>query len=386
MSLIMDFPGPCIQCSRSIISHFSRHLLQGRCTVNIGVRHASNSRRPPKLPQNPSPIKVPAPRKGNFYVRKRQIDLSKNASIFLNQLTKDVPKTPPVQQNMVLPPGITIDVKGISSSPAEGTAEGMAEVEIDEKEEAIQRQIMVNRRKLLWPGIWTILAVTGTCGTFAYLSGTKQLLARAQIPQTWWLTPTVVTDGFKASWNELDKLTIGITAVVFGIHFLKKSPLPIWESLIHITGEKRYTAFTYPYVHNNWGHVIQNVFGLCWFLPGVMYYLGDNKFQAAAVFTSIPLITSYLQHFAFRWGTVNGIPLNMGASGAVAAMLGAFCTAYPNEKVWIPNFFVLRVDAIYCGLFFAASQLYMAAKMPAGGGNRPAAIVSCLPFHWPSKR
>jgi membrane associated rhomboid family serine protease len=390
MSLFIGFQKPCIQCSRSVNNEFRRQFAQVRCTINPGsARHASKSSRPSKPPQSPSPKKVPAPRKGETYARKRQIDPSKRASIFLNQLSKEVPKTYPVQpdiisgEDTVPSPKIVIDVKSSSDSPAEETVE----VEIDEKEEAMQRQIVENRRKLLWPGIWTFLAVTGTCGTFAFLdgrfgndisSGTTQLPERAHIPQTWWLTPTVVTEGLKAGWNELDKLTIGVTVVVIGIHFLKKSPLPIWERLIHITGEKRYTAFTYPYVHNNWGHTIQNMFGLCWFLPGVMYYLGDNKVQAAAVFTSIPLVTSYLQHFAFRWGTVKGIPLNMGASGAVAAMMGAFCMAYPNEKVWIPNFIVLRVDAMYCGVLFAASQLYMAAKMPAGGGNRPAAIVSCV--------
>lgn len=256
-------------------------------------------------------------------------------------------------------------------------------IEIDEKEEAIQQRIIQNRRKLLWPGVWTFFAVTGTFGTFAYFDARYSLsttnsdnsLHEPELSsQSWLLTPTVVKEGLKRGWNELDKLTIGIVVASILIHFMKRSPLPIWEHLIHITGEKKYTAFVYPFVHSNWAHVGQNMFALCWFLPGVVRYFDGDLFQSAAFFVSVPLITSYLQHFAFRWSSVNGIPLNMGSSGAIAGVFGAFCMAYPDEKVWIPSFLILRLDAKYWGALFALWQLAALAKTPKGG-NRPAFVV-----------
>jgi len=133
------------------------------------------------------------------------------------------------------------------------TEEDSQNIEIDEQEERIQRRILHNRTKLLWPGIWTLSALTGTYGAFAYLSATHsdateaattELPEQTRLPQTWYLTPEVIREGVKAGWKELDKLTIGIVIATVAIHFMKKSPLPFWEKLVHITGEKKYTAFT----------------------------------------------------------------------------------------------------------------------------------------------
>jgi len=119
------------------------------------------------------------------------------------------------------------------------------------------------------------------------------------------------------------------------------------------------------------------MFIMCWFMPGVVRYLDGDVFHAAALFATVPLITSYLQHFVFRWGAIAGIPLELGCSGAVAALLGAYCVAYPNGKVWLPSFLVVRLDAMYWGLLFTIWQLASMMKTPKGG-NRPAFLVSYL--------
>jgi membrane associated rhomboid family serine protease len=265
----------------------------------------------------------------------------------------------------------------------QGPEEAVKTIEINEYEEYIQRKIMKDRTKLLWPGIWTFFALTGTYAGFAYLdarygkdtSSSTQLPERAKLPQDWYLTPTIMREGIKAGWNELDKLTVGIVVASIAIQLTRKSPLPFWEKLMHITGEKKYTAFTYPFVHSSWGHLAQNMFVLCWFMPGVVRYLDCDYFHAAALFASVPLITSYLQHFAFRWGPATGVPLNMGSSGAVAAMFGAYCVAYADEKVWLPSFIVVRLDAKYWGVLYAMWQLARLMATPKGG-NRPAFLVS----------
>lgn len=347
------------------------------------ARFASRSSRPQKLPKSSNPIKPTVRRTAELYTRKLQPDLStsKKAAFLLNHVNK-LKSGAPIEAKVVAPkvelPAPVVEAQIV---PEEN---GAKTVEIDEEELAIQRRIVKNRRKILWPGVWTVFAVAGTFGVFAFLdtkfgsqsSDESKPSERAQIPQTWYMTPAVVIEGVKAGWAELDNLTIGIAVLCVAMHFLRKSPLPIWERLIHITGEKRYTAFTYPLIHSNWAHLGNNFFGLCWFLPSVVHYFDYDKFHAATFLITVPLITTFLQRFVFRWTTVRGIPLNMGASGAIAAALGAFCVAYPAEKVWTPNFVVFRLDAKYCGVLYVAWQLVSEIKAPKGGGSRPDFIVS----------
>ncbi|KAJ4350803.1 hypothetical protein N0V95_004416 [Ascochyta clinopodiicola] len=272
-------------------------------------------------------------------------------------------------------------MKDIKRSPSKGPEDGVT-ITIDEKEAAIQRRIVLMRRKLLVPGIWTLLALSFTYLALAFLdvktgipsSDGSQLPERAQPPQTWYLTPTVVLEGVKAGWDELDNLTIGIVVATFAIHLLKRSPLPIWEKLIHITGEKKWTAFTYPLVNASWAHAATNMAALVWFLPGVVRYFDGDLFHTAAFLVSVPLITSYIAHFAYRINLANGLIMNLGASGAIAAALGIYCVVYANEKMWLPQGLILRLDTMYWGMLFAASQAYKTLQTPKGG-NRPAYLV-----------
>ena len=335
----------------------------------------------------------------NQILRRRgspKVDSARKASLLLNALKNSnrVPVTKPVVQSgegaVPTTQSITANpssprqfMKGIQQSDAKGPEEGVT-LTIDAKEEAIQRRIVFMRRKLLWPGIWTVLALAGTYGTLAYLdvkagvpsSDGSHLLERAQLPQTWYLTPTVIFEGVKAGWNELDNLTVGIVIATFAVHLLKRSPLPIWEKLIHITGEKKWTAFTYPLVNSSWAHATTNMAALVWFLPGVVRYFDGDLFHTVAFLTSVPLITSYLTHLAYRLNLAFGLVLNLGASGSIAAALGVYCVVYANEKLWLPQGLVVRVDAMYWGLLFAASQAWKTIRTPKGG-NRPAYLV-CL--------
>lgn len=143
---------------------------------------------------------------------------------------------------------------------------------------------------------WTFFALTDTLSTLAYFSArfpqhTDQSSSHAELPKDWWLTLTIVREGLKAGWNGLDKLTIGIVVTTVLVHYLKRTPLPTWENLIHITNKKKYTAFTYSFVHVDWGHVCTNVFFLARFLPDLKRYFDGDTFRAAAFWASLALIT-----------------------------------------------------------------------------------------------
>jgi membrane associated rhomboid family serine protease len=297
--------------------------------------------------------------------------------------TEPVQKTAnPPQPAAFGPPTPRQFVKGANSSDIKDT-EGEKILTIDAKEEAIQRNIAIRRTKVLWPGIWTIFALLGTYGTLAYLdvkagvpsSDGSQLSERTQLPQTWYLTPSIVLEAFKGAWNDLDKLTVGIFVASFAIHLLRRSPLPIWEKFIHVTGEKKYTAFTYPFVNANWTHLWLNMAALIWVMPSVVRYFDGDLYHTSALLISVPLITSYLSHFAYRFNLASGLMLNLGASGAIAAAFGVYFVGYADEKMWAPPGILLRLDAKYWGIFFAATQLRGAFK-GASGGNRPAYMVS----------
>ncbi|KAF2628156.1 hypothetical protein BU25DRAFT_391698 [Macroventuria anomochaeta] len=345
------------------------------------ARFKSRSAQPPLYKPAKPAAKPSSP--DNSTIRRRgspKVDSAKKASLLLNTLRKSsqLPAGTPV----VKPAMETTSAPPVSTNPSSPRDFMKVTLTIDAKEEAIQRRIAFMRRKLLWPGIWTLFALVGTYGTLAYLdvkagvpsSDGSHLPERAQLPQTWYLTPTVIRDGIKAGWDELDNLTIGIVVATFAIHLLKRSPLPIWERLIHVTGEAKWTAFTYPLVNSSWAHAATNMAALAWFLPGVVHYFDGDLFHTSAFLISVPLITSYFAHFAYRFNLASGLVLNLGASGAIAAALGIYCVAYANEKVWVPQGLVLRLDAMYWGLLFAASQAYSMVQTPKGG-NRPAYLV-----------
>jgi membrane associated rhomboid family serine protease len=362
--------GVCIQPRRP--------FLNVGATLRFGFeRCVSQAKRPQKTPTSPSSSKTSKRRNPESYVRKRQADPSKDISLLLDREDTSLPKAKKKGSNITQLPGETQSGPDVNAPKT---------LEIDEKELAIQRRIAKNRRKLLWPGIWSVFALTGTCGLLAYLDARfnasnspleSQPSERTKIPQSWFLTPTVCKEGIAAGWKELDKLTIGIVLASIGMHLLKKSPLPIWEMFIHITGERKYTAFTYPFVHGTWAHLGANMFGLCWFLPAVVHYFDGDLFHTAAFFVSVPLITSYLSHFVYRLDLIKGIPLNIGSSGALAAIVGAFCVANPDEKVWIPHFLILRLDAKYGSIVFIMEELRCLFKASAGG-VRSAHLVSLM--------
>lgn len=225
----------------------------------------------------------------------------------------------------------------------------------------VQQRIMKNRKKLLGPGIFAVSAVLGIFGTFAYLdtrvdAKDTELAPRAEPPQ-----PKGFIDGFRAArdgaingFKELDKLTIGLIALYAGIHILKRSPLPLWERLLHIAGEKKYTLLTYQFAHGSWGHVAGSVVVLAWFMPSVVRHFDGDYLHTAALYLSVPVLTGFFTHLQFKGKGVKGIPMELGASGALSAMIGAFAVIHPHEKLQLP--IPLRVEASTLALLYGAYE------------------------------
>lgn len=99
------------------------------------------------------------------------------------------------------------------------------------------------------------------------------------------------------------------------------------------------TLFTSMYLHGGWAHLIGNM----WYL----WIFGDNiedrmgRFRFFLFYTLCGLIAGLLQVMAAPQSTTPMI----GASGAIAGVLGAYLVLYPRARVstLIPFFYFIRI-------------------------------------------
>ena len=127
-----------------------------------------------------------------------------------------------------------------------------------------------------------------------------------------------------------------------------------------------YLAFiTNTFLHGSWMHLIGNMW--------ILWLFGDNvedkmcKSGFLAFYLTCGLLAS-LTHFAFNISS--DVPV-VGASGAVAGVMGAYFVMFRKAKVltFIPPFFLFNFPAwIYLG-FWVLSQMYGGATGLLTVGN-----------------
>lgn len=99
------------------------------------------------------------------------------------------------------------------------------------------------------------------------------------------------------------------------------------------------TLFTSMYLHGGWAHLIGNMWYLWIFGDNVEDRMGRLRFFI--FYTLAGLIAGLLQVFAAPRST---IPM-IGASGAIAGVLGAYLVLYPRARVstLVPVFYFIRI-------------------------------------------
>jgi membrane associated rhomboid family serine protease len=133
------------------------------------------------------------------------------------------------------------------------------------------------------------------------------------------------------------------------------------------------TAFTSMFMHGSWGHLLGNMLFLWIFGNNVEDALGRVRYLAFYLLGG--LVATAVQTFvtlAFATDLESMIP-NLGASGAVSAVLGAYFVLLPRAKVLTIIFFILReVPAVvFLGIWFAFQLVDGSASLAspqAGGG------------------
>ena len=133
----------------------------------------------------------------------------------------------------------------------------------------------------------------------------------------------------------------------FVIHFgVVPASLP---AAFHVGGAVTPTAALLPlitamFVHATWLHLIFNMWALWIFGDNVEDYLGHFRYLG---FYFVCGILAFLAHIAFNWNS--DIP-SVGASGAIAGVMGAYFLLYPGARVltwlfifvaWLPAWIVL---------------------------------------------
>jgi membrane associated rhomboid family serine protease len=116
--------------------------------------------------------------------------------------------------------------------------------------------------------------------------------------------------------------------------------------------------FTSMFLHEGWPHVIGNMWFLHIFGDNVEDYLGHFKFLMFYILTG--LIAASAQVLI---DPSSGVPM-LGASGAIAGVLGAYFVLYPRARVltWFPPIFLFYLPAwIMLGYWFVFNFLSGAA-------------------------
>jgi len=118
---------------------------------------------------------------------------------------------------------------------------------------------------------------------------------------------------------------------------------------------------TAMFLHGSWDHILGNMLFLAVFGKNVedaFGHLGYLVFYFAGGF--VATITQTVATLAFGTAAEGRLP-NLGASGAIAAVLGAYFVLYPNSTVFgLIVFFPVRISAMFFLGFWFLYQLFEA--------------------------
>lgn len=123
-----------------------------------------------------------------------------------------------------------------------------------------------------------------------------------------------------------------------------------------LRGEQLWTLLTSTFLHGGIAHLLGNLYFLWIFGDNVEDKLAPSRFSI--LYFSAGLAASLL-HTAFNASAT--IPC-VGASGAIAGLMGAYLSMFPKTKVWVVFFFIRFRLSVYWYLgFWIALQVVMGA-------------------------
>jgi membrane associated rhomboid family serine protease len=136
-----------------------------------------------------------------------------------------------------------------------------------------------------------------------------------------------------------------------------------------LSGHSVWTVLTAMFVHAGWIHLLGNMLFLFIFGNNVEDRFGRIKFLL------FYLVCGYVAAYGFAYGNASSTQTLVGASGAIAGVLGAYLVMFPRARVmsivplaiiWIP----LRLPAwLVLGGWFLLQWLYSSGSGVASGAG-----------------
>jgi len=166
-------------------------------------------------------------------------------------------------------------------------------------------------------------------------------------------------------WPIVTVLLIAVNVYVFTRELMYgESFVMMWSAIPAeiVSGHGWITLLTAMFMHASWLHIIGNMIFFWAFGPGIEDAMG--RFRFLAFYLAGGLVAMAAQVAAAPASTVP----NLGASGAIAAVMGAFLVTYPSDRIRIALFFLIFVRITYVpavlliGLWFLM-QLFSAGSV-----------------------
>ena len=167
-------------------------------------------------------------------------------------------------------------------------------------------------------------------------------------------------------------LIIVVNVIVFVMELARGDAFVMQWSVIPdqiVSGHHWITILTAMFMHGSWSHIIGNMVFLWAFAPEIEDAMGRGRYLVFYLLGG--LVAMLAQVAASPHSTVP----NLGASGAIAAVMGAFIVTYPRDQIKSVLFLFIfaRITFIPAGLligFWFITQLVHAgsvAQVQTGG-------------------
>jgi membrane associated rhomboid family serine protease len=165
---------------------------------------------------------------------------------------------------------------------------------------------------------------------------------------------------------------IAVNVFVFLLELMRGDAFVMQWSAIPaqiVSGHHWITVFTAMFMHGSWSHIIGNMIFLWAFGPEIEDAMGRGRYLL--FYLAGGLVAMLAQILANPHSTVP----NLGASGAIAAVMGAFIVTYPRDRIKAVLFILVFVRitfipaALLIGFWFLTQLVHAGAvaQVQTGG-------------------
>jgi len=125
-------------------------------------------------------------------------------------------------------------------------------------------------------------------------------------------------------------LIILVNAVVFVLELMRGEAFVMQWSVVPAqiaSGHHWITILTAMFMHGSWSHIIGNMIFLWAFAPEIEDVMGRGRYLV------FYLVGGFVATLAQVLADPHSTVPNLGASGAIAAVMGAFLVTYPRDRI-----------------------------------------------------